>query len=108
MTRRQNRTFLKIGMLTLFGAAVMIIARVIGVDERFIELPFTMLSLISFICLGWLGIMPIIGTYLFRFDDRDFKFMYGSRFTRFWALIIDDPHITKKIEEHFPPKKYPW
>jgi hypothetical protein len=107
MTRKQNILFVKAGIagLSVFVAAVRINALIhfSGNDnpefQAFAQAVLTPVAVVSFIFLGWFGIMPRAGTWMFlrgAFDNPQCKYMYTWPLHRFVFMVTDDPRVHAK------------
>ncbi|MEQ1955297.1 hypothetical protein [Mesorhizobium sp. CN2-181] len=108
MTRKQNISFVKIGLAALVGVFLVAILNAVlfyfGLATSKIQLIFEalfpLLAIVSFICLGWFGVMPRVGTRMFlarMFDNPQAEHMFKVGLYRFIFLITDDRRVLDKL-----------
>jgi hypothetical protein len=108
VTRKKNIFFVKIGLAALAGAFLIAILNAVlfyfglqtSVSESLLEILFPLSAMVSFICLGWFGLMPRVGTKMFlwrMFDAPGYEYMYTFTFHRFVFLITDDRRVLAKL-----------
>jgi hypothetical protein len=87
-------------LVTVVNASLFYFGLGSSASQSALEGLFALLGMISFILLGWLGVMPRIGTSMFlgsMFDNPQARHMFELSFYRFVFLITDNQRVREKL-----------